>query len=333
MFPRRKSFAFALTLLLLFRPLGLAQIEVVSGGNVGIGATSPTSKLQLEKSANDTVSLANSFFFFADTPLGAGLLGQQKLTSPYAFVLQAQNQTNNAFFPISLNPYGGSVGIGTSSPGEKLEVNGNIQLTANGQYYRTDVYSRLWTPGQSIGSVAYFGTYGPALTYNAKYNSGWKLISGGTASALAIVEGRFAYANSNTGSGGNAITWYDRFVIEPNGNVGIGTTTPGQKLEVAGSVRATSFISNSTTYADFVFDPGYRLAPLSEVEAHIKQLGHLPGIPSEAEAKEHGIDLAAMQVKLLQKIEELTLHVIRLDHENADLRRDMEKVKSYNYPR
>lgn len=120
---------------LIFRPCLIAAaafavsqvsgqtIEVTSTG-VGIGTASPSSKLQLEKTASDTVSLANSFFFFADTPLGAGLLGQQKLTSPYAFVLQAQNQTNNAFFPISLNPAGGKVGIGTASPTAKLEVIG-----------------------------------------------------------------------------------------------------------------------------------------------------------------------------------------------------------------
>jgi hypothetical protein len=116
--------------------------------------------------------------------------------------------------------------------------------------------------------------------------------------------------------------------LKGGGNVGIGTTTPGYKLEVVGSVRATSFLSNATTYADFVFEPEYRLAPLSEVEAHIQAKGHLPDIPSAAEAREQGIDLAAMQVKLLQKIEELTLHVIALEKRTHSLERENSALKA-----
>ena len=92
-------------------------------------------------------------------------------------------------------------------------------------------------------------------------------------------------------------------------------------------MRAASFVSNSTTYADFVFKPGYRLTPLADVEAAIRRDGHLPDIPSETEAKAHGIDLSAQQAKLLQKVEEMTLHLIehekalaRLEAENAELR-------------
>jgi hypothetical protein len=116
-----------------------------------------------------------------------------------------------------------------------------------------------------------------------------------------------------------------KITIDTTGNVGIGTTSPGYLLDVAGQVHATSFVSSTQTYADFVFKPGYKLPPLSDVEASIQKDGHLPGIPSEAEAKAHGIDLASMQVKLLQKIEELTLHVIsqekRLDEQNGRIER------------
>lgn len=97
---------------------------------------------------------------------------------------------------------------------------------------------------------------------------------------------------------------------------------------MGGSVRAASFISDTTTYADFVFKPGYKLTSLAEVEAAIQRDGHLPGIPSEAEAREHGIDLSAMQVRLLQKVEELTLHVIALEKRTRSLEEENARLKN-----
>jgi hypothetical protein len=69
----------------------------------------------------------------------------------------------------------------------------------------------------------------------------------------------------------------------------------------------------SSTGADYVFQPGYRLRPLSEIGAFIEENHHLPDIPSEAEVKENGLSLGEMQAKLLAKVEELTLHMIDAD--------------------
>lgn len=78
--------------------------------------------------------------------------------------------------------------------------------------------------------------------------------------------------------------------ISPGGNVGIGTTTPSHKLAVNGTIRAKEVIVD-TGWADYVFAADYRLAPLSEVEAHIRDKRHLPGIPTAAEVAEHGVSL------------------------------------------
>jgi hypothetical protein len=43
---------------------------------------------------------------------------------------------------------------------------------------------------------------------------------------------------------------------------------------------------------------------------HIAQYNHLPGIPAAAEVAKEGFDVAAMQAKLLEKIEELTLYLL-----------------------
>ncbi len=103
------------------------------------------------------------------------------------------------------------------------------------------------------------------------------------------------------------------------GNVGIGTTSPTEKLAVNGRIRAKEVIVE-TNWSDFVFDPGYRLAPLSEVEQHIKAHGTLPGVPSEAEVAKEGVSLGDMQARLLQKIEELTLYTLQLKSENDALK-------------
>ncbi len=92
-------------------------------------------------------------------------------------------------------------------------------------------------------------------------------------------------------------------------SVGIGTETPSHKLDVNGTIRAKEIIVE-TGWADHVFAPDYELAPLSEVEAHIKANQRLPGIPSAAEIGETGVSLGQSQTMLLEKIEELTLHAI-----------------------
>ena len=69
----------------------------------------------------------------------------------------------------------------------------------------------------------------------------------------------------------------------------------------------------STNVADYVFEPDYKLASLSEVEAYTKTHKHLPEVPSASEIEKNGLDLAQMNLLLLKKVEELTLHTIELE--------------------
>jgi hypothetical protein len=117
-------------------------------------------------------------------------------------------------------------------------------------------------------------------------------------------------------------------VIVPTANVGIGTTNPTHKLAVNGTIKAKEVIVETTGWSDYVFADDYRLAPLAEVEAHIKEHKHLPGIPSAAEVSEQGVSVGDMQAKLLAKIEELTLHQIALEKRVAEQSQEISKLKA-----
>jgi hypothetical protein len=95
-------------------------------------------------------------------------------------------------------------------------------------------------------------------------------------------------------------------------NVGIGMTDPGYLLDVNGTVHAREIVID-TTGADYVFDPSYKIMPLSEVDRTIKQERHLPGIPSASEMKSKGVNIGDLQMKMLAKLEEVTLHEIALE--------------------
>lgn len=100
-------------------------------------------------------------------------------------------------------------------------------------------------------------------------------------------------------------------------------------MYVNGSILSEEVhIKVKSSWPDYVFSADYELPSLSEVESYIKQNKHLPGTPSEAEVKEHGVNLGEMNSLLLKKIEELTLYVIALKKENEEIKKQLNKVKT-----
>lgn len=104
--------------------------------------------------------------------------------------------------------------------------------------------------------------------------------------------------------------------ITSGGNVGIGTITPGSfKLAVEGTIGTRAIkVTSVNPWPDYVFQSGYKLPSIRALENYIMLNKHLPGMPSAQEVKESGgIELGEMNRKLLEKVEELTLHIIELN--------------------
>jgi len=78
---------------------------------------------------------------------------------------------------------------------------------------------------------------------------------------------------------------------------------------------------------DFVFKSNYELMPLAQLKTYVNLNSHLPNIPSEKEIKSEGLNLEEMQLKILQKVEELTLYVIQLEEGRLKQAAEIEALK------
>lgn len=112
------------------------------------------------------------------------------------------------------------------------------------------------------------------------------------------------------------------------GSVVIGTTTAQQTLKVNGDITARKLKITQSGWPDYVFADDYKLPSLQEISRYIKENHRLPGVPAAAEIEKDGLEVGEMQKTMMEKIEQLTLHLIRLDEENRQLKEELEKLKA-----
>ena len=112
-----------------------------------------------------------------------------------------------------------------------------------------------------------------------------------------------------------------------NGNIGVGTANPTDLLTVAGKIGAREIKVSTSAGADFVFETGYKLPELAELEKFVKTNKHLPEIPTAKQMVENGVNLGELNIKLLQKVEELTFHLIEKDKTIEGILKRMDEME------
>lgn len=246
-----------------------------------------------------------------------------------------------------------NIGIGTSNISDRLTVQGDMgfHLNLNSSTFRK-VNGRSPNSGFALYGNSDFSN-GAGIILNGDNNSSnggqIGLVSGDGAStniALNLMQynsgaynGLFTIYKDAQVTIGNAtvLTTNDYKLYVETGIqtdkilIGdINTNTPGgYRLYVEEGILTekikVALTSDPTNWSDFVFDADYDLRSLSEVENYIQENKHLPEIPSTEEVHQNGLDLAQMDAKLLQKVEELTLYLIQQQKEIDVLKSKLNK--------
>ena len=269
----------------------------IANGNVGIGTTTPSNPLTVQSvsggngygNSDGTGGLRVRWSTGYGVALDAWDGGAPRwgITSYDAntptIMIEGRCDSKDVIFNS-----GGNVGIGTTSPAEKLEIkDGNLKF--NG--LTTTAYG-------SLGRVDFFNNYSSSKVVAARIE--------GKRDSYSHKDGRLSFYTADIDGNLN-----ENMTLSRTGNLGIGTTSPSEKLTVKGTILATKVqVLSADNIPDYVFENDYDLRSLEEVENFITKNKHLPEVPSAAEFKENGYSMGEMDNLLLRKVEELTLYII-----------------------
>ncbi len=204
-------------------------------------------------------------------------------------------QDNNTF------PAQGNVGIGTLNPQAKLDIKGNIQFSSAGIPFGLNTEVGGTTPLFNM-SVNFRETNKNDAYVGAAFRIDTRIAE------LPL----FQWLKRDAGTDRESVI----MSLNNNGNLGLGVTNATERLSVNGNIRAKEIKVEATNWPDYIFEKKYILPTLIETKSYIQKYGHLPDMPSAAVVAKEGQNLGEIQAKLLKKVEELTLHLIRLEESN-----------------
>lgn len=284
----------------------LATYGSASSGSITLGPITSTQAII-------STTSSSHFLFNKDVRSNTGGIGSSTGN------LSLKTGANTRITALSSN---GNVGIGTASPSYRLHVSGgelrsdsHIRAGAN-MYFNTEA-RLVW--GQPVTDASALSIVGGNSTYN-----------------FSTIEFKnhlhFRRVSSTGGNNGALLS------LQSNGTILMGIwenytnstyDTQGHRLVVKGKILCEGVkVIADVPSADYVFQEGYRLRPLAEVEDFIKENKHLPGVPSATEFAECGYNVGDMDNILLEKVEELTLYMIQLKAEVDALKKENEELRS-----
>ena len=325
-----------------------------NSGFVGIGTTTPQGKLQIQGGSgeqtqgqihlvgNGGAGPGDAYISFYEGAEAGSKWSVGVKDNGNAFSI-SHGLTMDAAPKLIIAEATGNVGIGTTTPQDKLQVgNTSSKLVVGsadgvGLGYGTSYIgfnaarqSQTWSTStdnyHNAGAIIYGGIY-DGLSFSTIPNNG------GTTDQTGITD---ETVKNNT-----------RLHITSYGNIGIGTRAPSAKLDVKGNLKiSTDFtqgikaiavvddvsgldvcrvMSDGHIYAteltiklkeefpDYVFAKNYELMPLKELSSYLSTNHHLPNVPSAEHVASEGLSVGTMQVKQMEKIEELTLYILELN--------------------
>lgn len=218
--------------------------------------------------------------------------------------------------PLTVTDGGIFFGMGSTIPTVKITRSGGINCTGL----------------VSIGNVTSFPAAKLHIRADRLLDSGiflelWDKESGHKAFVKLMDDNHIIQASKLHGMMIKAVNDSMNFVANSfsfrGGKIGINCKNDLDDYTVAingGLISTRVTVRVYDNWPDFVFAPGHTMMSLAEIERYVNENRHLPGIPSSEEVSEQGIDLGEMNAILLQKVEELTLHVIELQKQIDELK-------------
>lgn len=265
------------------------SIFVDSSGRVGFRTSTPVVDLHVKTGNTPTLRLEQdgSSGFASQTWDVAG--------NETSFFIR--DATNGSTLPLRIKPGASSntlsidadsqVGVGTLSPSAKLEVINTVSTNPALQVVENAASNPVM--------VSYVNTTSaPVMFFDSNFND-WT----------------FSAGNSfNIATGGGAT----EFQLSATGN-----------LTLTGNVITSNCPAGCGP--DYVFEPDYQLMPLEDLDAFVTENKHLPKVPTAVEMETSGINMTQLQLRLLEKVEELTLYTISQHKTIQELQQKVEQLE------